>query len=957
MDRPYPPPPAPPPESEWHFVQDLQSPLWTSHPWVPRPPLAEEADLRQGLMLVPTFADSAGLLTTAYEDVRRFAAAGGIPWERGYRLLLRLGGGLGTEEAFCLVVGAEHGILEADDAEGIRRGLFHIEDLMLRAGGAFLPLGTTVRRPFIRRRISRCFFGPIKRPPALRDELLDDVDYYPNGYLNRLAHEGVNGLWLTVEFRDLCRTSITPEYGACAERRFAKLRRTVERCLRHGIRIYAFCIEPRAWDERDAPILRLHPELGPPPRPGERRLFCPFSAPAQTYLREATACIFRAVPELGGLITISHGERPTTCLSALAATGEGRISCPVCRDKRPWEILRATLSAMEEGIHGSAPGADLISWLYMPQPQGNAKPTLAEWVYEIPEHIPPGVVLQFNFESGVRREVFGRELVGGDYWLSNPGPSDRFERVAASARSAGVEVSAKIQTGCSHELATVPFVPIPGMIYRKFAAMRRLGVSSVMLCWYFGNYPGVMNKAAGELSFEPFPETEDAFLEELARLWWGRAASRVARAWKLFAEGYAHYPLTNLFQYYGPVHDGPVWPLHAEPADLPLAPTWQLASSSTREPWPPSGDRVGEAIGESLTLAEAVELCRRMAEGWRRGMRILRPLRKRFAADRERLRDIGLAETIGLHLRSASNILRFYALREDLPRAPLAHRGELVRTMSRLAREELAGGGRLLALYEADPRLGFHSEAEGYKVFPAKIRWRMEQLRDIIRNTLPALYRSARNGEPPFREYSGLVPSGPLAQSVRREGPRRDLPDGADTLLPGLDGKTCGIGMGADPGAYPTTWAWAHDDEGLCLHFRCREAKDNDAPGGTPPSSFPVSSWRGFPALAVRIEPRRLWPCLWFAVAANGQVSRAWNGDGPTARVVRDQAGWRGTLSIPWRLLGRTGPGDGPLRLDVQRAIPGQGTIGWMPQHPWTPRLCLGSGNPADLGWLVFEEK
>ena len=58
------------------------------------------------------------------------------------------------------------------------------------------------KKPWIENRITRCFFGPIKRPPYNRDELMDDVDYYPDAYLDRLAREGVNGLWLTIEFKD-----------------------------------------------------------------------------------------------------------------------------------------------------------------------------------------------------------------------------------------------------------------------------------------------------------------------------------------------------------------------------------------------------------------------------------------------------------------------------------------------------------------------------------------------------------------------------------------------------------------------------------------------------------------------------------------------------------------------------------------------------------------------------------
>ncbi len=115
--------------------------------------------------------------------------------------------GLG-EEGFRLETGMRACRLLATGAEGIRRGIFYLEDEMLRLRGPFLPVGNVERRPFIARRISRCFFGPIKRPPRMRDELMDDVDYYPEQYLNRLAHDGVNGLWLTVEFRDLCTTRI-----------------------------------------------------------------------------------------------------------------------------------------------------------------------------------------------------------------------------------------------------------------------------------------------------------------------------------------------------------------------------------------------------------------------------------------------------------------------------------------------------------------------------------------------------------------------------------------------------------------------------------------------------------------------------------------------------------------------------------------------------------------------------
>ena len=101
---------------------------------------------------------------------------------------------------------------------------------------------------------------------------------------------------------------------------------------------------------------------------------------------------------------------------------------------------------------------------------------------------------------------------GGDYWLAYTGPSGAFREIAAATHAGGGRLAAKLQTGCGYEMATVPFVPVPGILYRKYREMKALGIDSVMQCWLVGNYPGTQNAAAGELAFEDFTEDEDTFL-------------------------------------------------------------------------------------------------------------------------------------------------------------------------------------------------------------------------------------------------------------------------------------------------------------------------------------------------------------------------------------------------------------------------------------------------------------
>jgi hypothetical protein len=233
--------------------------------------------------------------------------------------------------------------------------------------------------------------------------------------------------------------------------------------------------------------------------------------------------------------------------------------------------------------------------------------------------------------------------------------------------------------------------------------MRQLGCSNVMQCWYFGNYPGVMNRAAGALAYETFDDSEDAFLARLASPEWGVASDTVVKAWRHLAEGYEHYPLTNMFQYYGPMHDGVVWPLFLIPALKPLAPTW------LKSPYP-SGDTIGECL-DTFTLSEAISLCDKMAEQWQQGADLFRSLRPQFQNDTERLRDIDLVEALGIQFKSGRNILRFYYLRSLLINGRTTTPLDTLDTMKSIVEEEIGHSWRMVELCQQDSRLSFHSES------------------------------------------------------------------------------------------------------------------------------------------------------------------------------------------------------------------------------------------------------
>ncbi len=626
-------------------------------------------------------------------------------------------------------------------------------------------------------------------------------------------------------------------------------------------------------------------------------------------------------------------------MSTVSAISDYRdkINCPRCSHKQPWEILYASLSAMEQGMHDAAPDAELISWLYMPQPQrfvtGDSY-ALGDWVYDLPAHTPKGVILQFNFESGVSRTEFDKLLVGGDYWISNPGPSARFERIANVARENSTKVSAKIQTGNSHEVATTPYVPVPSLLYKKFAAMHRLGISHTMLCWYFGSYPGLMNKAAGLLSMEPFPPDEDAFLKKLASIDWKKEdVSTVVKAWIHFSDGFKNYPLTNLFQYYGPMHDGPVWPLLLKPVDAPLSPTWQIGSSSTLKAWPPSGDRIGECIGDILTLEEVVELTNRMTSSWEKGVELLKGIEQNYAAEPERIRDIGVAKALSIQFRSGYNILQFYLLREKMFRMEGKKRLEILDKLVDIIHEELELDEQLLSLCNDDSRLGFHSEAEGYKYFPEKIRWRMQQLRDVLVNDVPELKSIIHDEILLFPEYTGKEPAGSVAYALHSVGSIWSVP-GFD-ISRDLQWQSCSYGVNKSA----IRWAGTYDMDALYIIV-------SDSVNSNPSTSRPAKS-----VITVKIEPRRLWPCTPFEFNSGDE-----NQTDDNVRAVKASGNWFTIVRIPMNTFRWSEEKLHPVRVDVRVQKMEEETSSWCPKNPITPRLMFGTDNSADLGWLIFDD-
>lgn len=954
-------PPESPAEQAWPFEAELQRPMHSPLPFpTGAPPGPDELDLRQGVSLDWQFPDPHGLLATMQADFIAFCDSIGLGISGTIPLVTRLADIPGQladtgRETYQIQVREADIVVAAGDTEGIRRGLIHLEELLLTRAHYALPRGLSEHQAFIRTRLSRCVYGPINRPPLCRDELVDERDYYPDGYLNRLAHHGINGLWITVRFTELLPSRILPELGAKSPHRLETLRRVVAQCARYGIRIYPFCIEPAALP-LDHPVLQAHPELRGADAPGDRALFCTSSAIGRAYIEEAASTLFREVPGLGGLLCIPVGERFTHCYS-----GWPEINCPRCASRQPWEVLADTLAAFEHGMHAVDPDAELIAW-----PYGQYTVWGPELAVEAAKHLPPRVALQQNFEYGGEVEQLGKLRPLRDYWLSWVGPSRFYAACAEAARINGTRMFAKVQTSCSHEVATTQVVPVPGLLYRKYRRMRELGISGVMQGWYFGNYPSVMTRASGRLSFAPLPETEEAFLQDLAAPVWGRHTALVVQAWQHFADGYTQYPGAQVFSYYGPMHDGVVWPLYLVPHHLPLAPTWRIVH-------PPSGDQMSECVSPAFTYGEVLELCQRLRDHWRQGTAILGKLAEAEALSAECRREINVAKALGIQFDSAYNILCFYKLRDELAVVRTSdEQRSLLHRLEKLVEEEIANSRELLTLCETNPTLGFHSEAEGYKYFPSKLRWRIGLLQTLLSKEFPRV--AEQTGAFPMPAFQGYIGEGEGVLAYRGQWDPSESSLAREPFAAAWDKlpvASCSYWAGplaseaqrpfpfqstlhplAQPESPPPRMRWRamHDQTALTFCLAWEDAHT------TPEPHMDV--------VRIIIQPDRLGPT--YAFTASRQVTDDADDDLHPHRESR--AGeTRLTLTIPFHLIGdlATTPRE-RLRLHVScfysaitdpLCFSGKPLLNsWAPVSRTMPRNLFGYLDPAAFGWLLLDQ-
>ncbi len=518
-----------------------------------------------------------------------------------------------------------------------------------------------------------------------------EFEPYPDGLLERLANLGVNGVWMHTVLRTLAPSDGFPEFGAEHEIRLASLRRLVERAKRHNISVYLYVNEPRAMPggffEGRAGMKGV--------REGEHFAMCTSSPEVREWMADSLAHVFKSVPDLGGVFTITASENLTNCAS------HGRHEeCPRCRERSPAEIVAEVNAVIETGVHRGNPGANVIVWDWGWND---------EWASEVIDRLPKSVWLMSVSEWSLPINRGGISTTVGEYSMSAVGPGPRAAKHWTLAKKVGLRTVAKVQFNNTWELSAVPYLPVMDLVAEHCRGLAGAGVDGLMLSWTLGGYPSPNLEVAQFFERSPPPDKE-AVLDALAREHFGpEGAPHARKAWTMFSDSFREFPFHVSVLYTAPMQYGPSNLLYAAPTGY--------AATMIGFPY----DDVNRWRGPYPTEIFAEQFAK-VADGWKGGLFEMEKAVQKApgSLSAEAREQLCFAKAADLHFQSVVNQVRFTAARDRLlakakPLGPDQRKG-LIEEMRQVALDEIEVARRLFALTRQESRIGFEASNHYYYV-------------------------------------------------------------------------------------------------------------------------------------------------------------------------------------------------------------------------------------------------
>jgi hypothetical protein len=645
-----------------------------------------EIELGQGWRYEVTGGGAA--LTSAVERFRDYVTNGGASSRetRTFGIAVARGGDLRPGD-FRVQAEAGGVRITAPTERAAIRALYHLRGAMDQRHLPVVPRGEAVSREVWSPRFLYSYFA------LYGDPLMEgDAAGLPDGYLDRAAASGVEGVWVQGVLNTLAPSPAFPEFGNGWEIRLKNLRALVARAAKYGMRVFLYLNEPRAMPEA---FFRERAEMR-----GDARLglytMCTSNETVRAWIRDSLALVFREAPGLGGVFTITMSENPTNCFSHGGAWGDRNpvaAGCPRCSKRTGAEVIAELIGAMRDGIRSASDTAEIMSYDW-----GWGTPLAEALIPRLPKDT--SVLSISEWSQPVSRG--GVKTVVGEYSMSVVGPGPRAAKNWALAQKAGLRTVAKTQFNNTWEISAVPYIPVLPLVLDHCEGLAKAGVGGVMASWTCGGFPSPNLQAAGAFASEPRPARELILGDAAERIYGAEGAAKALEAWGLFSEAFQMFPY-GVAIYILPTQHGPANLLRIKPTGL--KPGMILFPYDQYQSW------------KGAYPAETVQrLMAQMTAKWSAGVEVLKQAGARAPAGGQKAAQLefAIAQTCQTHFESTANQIEFYLLRDERAAAGKDRRLEIRGRMIALAERERELGRAQFLVARRESLIGYEASNHYY---------------------------------------------------------------------------------------------------------------------------------------------------------------------------------------------------------------------------------------------------
>jgi hypothetical protein len=499
-------------------------------------------------------------------------------------------------------------------------------------------------------------------------EIEDSIKNHPDWYLEEIKKEGFDSVWLHGVLREIVSCSCFPEFGD--EKKIYALNKFVEKTAKHGIKVFLYLCEPRGFKEKDK-FWEKHSDVKGQPMEftgigdlsDKYYALCSSTQKVKDYLYESSYNLFKKVQGLGGVFLITASEFHTHCYShypkwkkevknfpEMLEWAKQGFYCKRCAEREPYHVVSEIINLINKGVKDADKEVKVITWAWSwniiePDPQK-----------KLINELSPDVILMVDWERGGYKFFGGKKYPIDEYSASYIGPSPRFRKIFQTAKKSNLSVMAKIQMATTHELVTIPYLPVIFNFAEKIDRMRKMGINGFLYCWVFGGDISPISKIVGKFNLSE--KKKNKIIEETSMAEFGKKTYKyVIKAWKKFSEGFLNYPFEISFIYNGPINYATVYPLDIEAKKIDVIPSWRSL---------PREKKGHLAIGDnletwiSMSYPVVISQFKKVLYKWQKGINALEEGLKTDKENKRLIKEIDISTHIYLSIKSTINIIDFY---------------------------------------------------------------------------------------------------------------------------------------------------------------------------------------------------------------------------------------------------------------------------------------------------------